>query len=56
MSTQILLIGVLVDMVNFLFRYLPLRLGSPAAPPDRLSTAKWAPCSTALASLLSAHC
>ena len=31
MSTQILLIGVLVGTVNFLFRYLPLRLGTSRA-------------------------
>lgn len=31
MSTQILLIGVLVGTVNFLFRYLPLRLGASRA-------------------------
>lgn len=31
MSTQILLIGLLVGCVNFLFRYLPLRLGSQRA-------------------------
>lgn len=31
MSLQILLIGVLVGTVNFLFRYLPLRFGADRA-------------------------
>ncbi|PWC16966.1 L-valine transporter subunit YgaH [Brenneria roseae subsp. roseae] len=31
MSTQVILIGLMVGLVNFLFRYLPLRLGSSRA-------------------------
>lgn len=31
MSTQVILIGLIVGLVNYLFRYLPLRLGSSRA-------------------------
>ncbi|MBJ7223827.1 MULTISPECIES: L-valine transporter subunit YgaH [unclassified Brenneria] len=31
MSTQIILIGLIVGLVNYLFRYLPLKLGSSRA-------------------------
>lgn len=54
MNTDILMIGLVVGTVNYLFRYLPLRFG-PARKQTGLLRAKCLCCWTALASPQSVH-